>query len=479
MTQATTWGVPRNVGEADLSEDAWAARADESLDALLSCHKGSTAPTYAVAGTEWIDDSATPWVKKVYDGTDWLIVALIDASDAQVTLADATGFADSADRTKRVRLDAGNVTASNTRVLTMPDQDVTISAFGASLVDDADADTARRTLITGHAIQALATQNMMLNPHLLVSQENGSNSLSILVPYGADQQIIGAFGGMAALHGRRAASFTGVTSPFPYMYEIDITTADTSLAAGDYTHWAHKFEADQIAPLMMGTSAARGSFFVFHAEADFTCTLAAGLRNHTPNRSFVREFSLTANTPDIVVIEFDGDTSGTWNNVAGNSGGVLDITLAAGSTFQTTAGAWQAGNYIGTSGMTNGVGTVGNTLKFTPIGWFPKAFGLTKTLLEGLSLADYGWLLGRYSDELKRCKRFWEQMSFTAADNLADVLPMAFWETEKYATPSLTLSTFTATPTIVVAGQLPRKMMVQTAAATSISTGVVTGSARF
>lgn len=41
-------------------------------------------------------------------------------------VSDTWAFADPADTTKRVRLDAGNVTAGQTRVLTMPDRDVTL-----------------------------------------------------------------------------------------------------------------------------------------------------------------------------------------------------------------------------------------------------------------------------------------------------------------------------------------------------------------
>lgn len=37
-------------------------------DALHSMHRGSTRPTYAVQGMRWIDDSATPWLIKMYNG---------------------------------------------------------------------------------------------------------------------------------------------------------------------------------------------------------------------------------------------------------------------------------------------------------------------------------------------------------------------------------------------------------------------------
>lgn len=78
MTQAATWGVPRNSGEADLSEIAFAIRIDDSLDAVLSGHKGSTEPSYAVAGMLWIDDTSAPWVLKLYDGVGNIEVMRFD-----------------------------------------------------------------------------------------------------------------------------------------------------------------------------------------------------------------------------------------------------------------------------------------------------------------------------------------------------------------------------------------------------------------
>lgn len=44
-----------------------------NLAALLSWHVGPSAPSYAVAGTVWIDNTtATAWLFKLYDGTDWI-----------------------------------------------------------------------------------------------------------------------------------------------------------------------------------------------------------------------------------------------------------------------------------------------------------------------------------------------------------------------------------------------------------------------
>jgi hypothetical protein len=51
-----------------------------NASAVRNKHKGSTAPDSPVAGTDWIDDSASPWIWKIYDGTSWTEFAEIDTT---------------------------------------------------------------------------------------------------------------------------------------------------------------------------------------------------------------------------------------------------------------------------------------------------------------------------------------------------------------------------------------------------------------
>lgn len=53
-------------------------RLNNSFGAVVSAHKGATAPSYAEAGMLWIDDSATPWLIKRHDGSGWIIEGAID-----------------------------------------------------------------------------------------------------------------------------------------------------------------------------------------------------------------------------------------------------------------------------------------------------------------------------------------------------------------------------------------------------------------
>ena len=47
---------------------------------ILTSNSGIQRPSYAVAGTKWLDVSVTPWLLKIYDGTDDIILGTIDSS---------------------------------------------------------------------------------------------------------------------------------------------------------------------------------------------------------------------------------------------------------------------------------------------------------------------------------------------------------------------------------------------------------------
>jgi hypothetical protein len=79
MTQASPTIGANKSGLTYRQED------NDGKKALLNHHKGSTAPTYAEAGTLWLDDTATPWVLKLHDGTDWLKLYDLNASNNAVT----------------------------------------------------------------------------------------------------------------------------------------------------------------------------------------------------------------------------------------------------------------------------------------------------------------------------------------------------------------------------------------------------------
>lgn len=75
MSQSTYTIAANKSGTQYRSED------NDGKQALASSHKGSAAPSYALAGLVWIDDSANPlWTVKVYDGTDWITQGTINVT---------------------------------------------------------------------------------------------------------------------------------------------------------------------------------------------------------------------------------------------------------------------------------------------------------------------------------------------------------------------------------------------------------------
>lgn len=54
---------------------------------LLTQHSGTSRPSYAVAGTEWLDTTTTPWKLKRFDGTDDIITGYVNATSNTYTPA--------------------------------------------------------------------------------------------------------------------------------------------------------------------------------------------------------------------------------------------------------------------------------------------------------------------------------------------------------------------------------------------------------
>ena len=160
---------------------------------------------------------------------------------------------------------------------------------------------------------------------------------------------------------------------------ITITAADASLAAGEYLSHSRNLTGNENADLQWGTASAKQIVdrFLFKGPAG---TYAVSYKNYnagTPNRSYVALFTpASANTDEVITIVVPGDTSGTWETGT-NPAIVRDIVLACGTTFQGTTG-WQAGNFLGTSAVSNGMGTIAQVFEIAEEGLYldPESTGV-------------------------------------------------------------------------------------------------------
>ena len=146
--------------------------------------------------------------------------------------------------------------------------------------------------------------------------------------------------------------------------EIDVTTADTSIAAGDLYLISQRIEGHNFRSL------AQKSFTLsFWVKATKTGIYSVGFRNDGLDRSYVAEY--TVNSTDTwefkTVTVSASPSAGTWNYTNG-IGLRVNFALGVGSTFSTgTIGSWQAGNFFSSTNQVNAVDSTANNFFITGV----------------------------------------------------------------------------------------------------------------
>ncbi len=134
-----------------------------------------------------------------------------------------------------------------------------------------------------------------------------------------------------------------------YSIRAACPTADTTVAAGSLAALRFTVEGYDYQELYQ-----QPQHLSFWVRSTLTGTYGVSLRNSGFDRSFVFTYSISvANTWELKEFVLrDAPSGGTWDFTNG-AGIDINFTLAAGSTFQTTANAWQTGNFFSTSGQVN------------------------------------------------------------------------------------------------------------------------------
>jgi len=179
--------------------------------------------------------------------------------------------------------------------------------------------------------------------------------------------------------------------------KFDVTTADGTIAAGQYLALNQKIEGKNHAILGYGASGAKTIVVSFYAKSNLTGIYNYSVRNSVANRAYIKEFSITsANTWERISFTIPGDTSGTWLTTNGN-GAIHQISLSMGSTFQGTANQYNSTNVVATSNQVNFLSSTDN--EFFVTGWQVE-IGEVATPFEHRSFAD----------EYAACQRYYFKM---------------------------------------------------------------------
>ena len=180
----------------------------------------------------------------------------------------------------------------------------------------------------------------------------------------------------------------------PYSILVDCTTSAASMSTAGLVHIMQVIEGSNFLNL-----AQRQFTLSFWVKATKTGIYCVAFRNTGPDRSYIGEY--TVNTTDTweykTITVSASPTAGTWDYTTG-AGLQVSWALGVGTDYQTTAGAWQTGNYFGTSNQVNACDSTANDFRITGIKLEPGA-------------AATQFLLPDYEQEKARAQRYgftWE-----------------------------------------------------------------------
>lgn len=228
--------------------------------------------------------------------------------------------------------------------------------------------------------------NKVINGKFRVAQAGTSFAAAVNGAYDLDGWLNGYVTSAVMTIAQDTAS---VPSTGMYARKVTFTTADAAIAAGDYITQSTRIEGYDAVDLL------NNDFTIgFWVRSAVTGTHCVCFYNGTS--TYVAEYSISvANTWEYKTVTVLGGTT-ALASTSNAQGLIIRFSNACGSTFQTTAGSWQAGNFFGTSNQVNDAATINNTFYLSGV-----------TLNQGLiALSDYS----SYERDLAHCQRYYQRL---------------------------------------------------------------------
>lgn len=192
-----------------------------------------------------------------------------------------------------------------------------------------------------------------------------------------------------------------------FSLKCQVTTADTSIAAGEYAFINHEIEAQNLQHLQYGTSSAKNVTLSFWVKSNKTGTYTVGVYKHANGATayqYRKEYTISAaNTwekKELTISPTAGSTTfmtssgGAIANNNGNGFGV-SFNLMLGSTYHGTNDAWAADAKQGTSNQVNWMDSTSNNFYLAQV---QMEVGSQSTPFEYES----------YDTTLEKCQRYYQ-----------------------------------------------------------------------
>ena len=244
--------------------------------------------------------------------------------------------------------------------------------------------------------QYAGVRNLIINVAVQVAQRG--DTTSVTAGYGGADRFR-FFRSGAAVVSLEQDTDVPSNQGFSNSQKVDVTTADSSLAAGDYAMITHRIEGQNLQHLLYGTSGAKKLTLQFWVRSPKTGThiveLYHGDAFYFNNQTYT---IASADTWQKVTVTFDGYQTTALDNDTG-IGIQIAWWLAAGSTY---SGGTLSSNTWHNTAANRAVGQV-NVVDSTS-----NNFYLTGVQLEvGDKATDFEHR--SFDDELDRCKRYYQK----------------------------------------------------------------------
>ncbi len=288
--------------------------------------------------------------------------------------------------------------------------------------------------------QAQGNKNLFLNPQMQVAQRGTSAVAAGAGTYPSIDRIKcyeSTDGAFTLEQSTTVPSGQGFSNSAKFV----VTTADTSLAAGQYAQATQVIEAQNLQRLNYGTSSAKTLTLSFWCRSSKTGTYCITIvKEDSTATHYVKEFSISsADTWEkkTITIEPDSNITAAAGAIANDNGAGLYVywNFAQGSTYTgATDDTWSTNtNHFATTNQVNWMDSTSNDFYLTGV---QLEIGDVATPFEYRS----------YGDELVRCQRYYQSMDYTfdhgtTSANIFYYTNFSFPITMR-ATPTMTASAY-------------------------------------
>ena len=251
--------------------------------------------------------------------------------------------------------------------------------------------------------EAVGRRNLVHNGSMIVAQRGTVTNGTGLSGTGCDRFRLAMSGGAAATTRQHIAAL--LPHGFRNSLEVDVTTADTSVAAGDYVILYQRIEGQDLQHLLYGTSRAKKVTVQFWVKSPKTGIHICELYHLDAGYTNSIQYTVSsANTWENKIVTFDGYQTTSFDD---DRDGSLQIAwwLLAGSTYSD--GTHNSNTWHNGGGSTLGNRAVGQVNVFDDVA---NNFYLTGVQVE-VSDSATDFEHRSFAEELQLCQRYYYKIS--------------------------------------------------------------------